>query len=114
MEKKKRLPGRERQIAQITGEEYRVRVLGTVVDVDEGNSSALLDDGTGRATLLFADPEQFEELKEGKLVRVIGKARKEAEVEIEVEIVQDMGKLDLGLYEQVRYIEDKLKRCEDV
>jgi hypothetical protein len=110
MERKKRVPGKERQIAEITGEDYRVRVLGTIIDIDEANSSALLDDGTGRATILFADPDQFEAAKEGKLVRIIGKARREGEVEIEVEIIQDMRKLDLGLYEQVRYIEEKLSR----
>jgi hypothetical protein len=41
-------------------------------------------------------------------VQIIGKTIKENE--IEVEIVQDMSKLDLGLFEQVRYIDDKLLR----
>lgn len=109
MERKKRVPGKERQIAAITGDEYRVRVLGTIVDIDTANSSGLLDDGTARATILFADPDQFEAVKEGKLVRIIGKVRKEAEVEIEVEIIQDMRELDLGLYEQVRYLEEKMR-----
>lgn len=113
-EKLRRLPARERSIKEITSEDYRVRVLGTIVDVDETNSSALLDDGTGRAVILFADPEQFYSAKEGKRVRVIGKARREEEVEIEVEIIQDMTKLDLGLYEQVRYMDEKLKRCNHV
>lgn len=108
-ERLRRLPARERCIKDITSEDYRVRVLGTIVDINEGNGSALLDDGTGRAMLLFADPEQFSNVKEGKRIRVIGKARREEEVEIEVEIIQDMSKLDLGLYEQVKYMEDKLK-----
>ena len=110
MERKKRLPGKERQIAEIIREDYRVRVLGTIIDIDEANSLALLDDGTGRATILFADPDQFEAVKEGKLVRVIGKVRMEGEIEIEVEIIQDMSKLNLGLYEQVMYIEEKLSK----
>jgi hypothetical protein len=110
MEKKKRLPGKERQISEISEKDYRVLVLGTIVDLDEADSSALLDDGTARAILLFADPEQLGAVKEGERVRVIGKARREGEVEIEVEIIQDMSGLDLGLYEQVRYMEEKLSR----
>lgn len=113
-ERLRRLPARERRIKDIALDDYRVRVLGTVVDTDEGGGTALLDDGTGRAVILFADPEQFSSVKEGQRVRVIGRARKDAEIEIEVEVIQDMGGLDLELYKQVRYMEEKLERCNHV
>ncbi len=102
------MPAVERRIKDITMEDFRVRVLGTVVDMDVGSGTALLDDGTGRAVILFADPEQFAGVREGQRVRVIGRSRRDDGVEIEVEIIQDMGGLDLELYKQVRYMEEKL------
>jgi hypothetical protein len=82
--------------------------MGTIVDVCESESSAVIDDGTGIATIRLADLEQFRDIIQGGRVQIIGKTIKENE--IEVEIVQDMSKLDLGLFEQVRYIDDKLLR----
>jgi hypothetical protein len=76
--------------------------------VAESGGTALLDDGTGRAVILFPDPEQLDKAKEGMRVRVLGRARADQGVEIEVEIIQDMGRLDLELYKQVRYMEEKL------
>ncbi|MDI6654408.1 MAG: hypothetical protein QME59_00795 [Candidatus Hydrothermarchaeota archaeon] len=109
MERVRRLPSKEKSIKEISEQDFRVRVLGTVIDRDEVNNSAMIDDGTGRIAALFADPEQLAIAREGKLVRVIGKVRKD-ENAIEVEIIQDMGKLDTGLYEQVKYISEKMKR----
>jgi hypothetical protein len=77
------------------------------VGVDENGGTGLLDDGTGRALLLFADPEQFGRAVEGRLVRVIGRADRNDEVRIEVEIIQDMSGLDLELYRQLRHVEEK-------
>lgn len=115
MEKRRRLPAKEKNIKDISEEDFRVRILGTVVDRDEINNSAMIDDGTGRAIMLFADPDQFFLAEDGKLVRVVGKVRKEEEnIEIEVELIQDMGKLDLGLYEQVKYISERFRGEKNV
>jgi hypothetical protein len=108
-QEKRRLPAKQVEIAKITGDEFRVRVLGTIVDKDEASGTALIDDGTGRAVLLFADPELFERAKEGSRVRVLGKVRIGETVEIEVEVMQDMSRLDINLYEQVKYAVEKLK-----
>lgn len=105
----RRLPGVEREIAKITGEEHRVSVLGVVVERDEINNSALIDDGTGRAVAYFSTGQDFNLAREGKVVRVIGKVRKDENVEIDVEIIQDMSKLDIGLYEQVKYVMSKIQ-----
>jgi|Deesub1362B_J571_1020462.scaffolds.fasta_scaffold00426_22 hypothetical protein len=108
-QEKRRFPAKEVEIANITGEEFRVRVLGTIVDKDEASGTALIDDGTGRAVLLFADPELFSRAVEGRRVRVLGRVRVAEAVEIEVEVIQDMSKLDIALYEQVKYAVEKLK-----
>ena len=109
----RRLPARERRVDEITAQDYRVRVTGTIVDVDEKGETGLLDDGTGRALLLFADQEQLNKAAEVKLVRVIGRASGDNEVRIEVEIIQDMSGLDLELYKRLRYLEEK-ERCSHV
>lgn len=108
MEKTRRLPSVERSIKDITEKDFRVRVTGIVVDRNDANSSIMLDDGTGRLIAFFADPDQFAMAEAGRLIRVIGRVRKEENIEIDVEILQDMSKLDSGLYEQVKYLSEKL------
>ncbi len=112
-QERRRRPAKPVEIAKITGDEFRVRVLGTIVDRDEASGTALLDDGTGRAVLLFADPELFERAREGLRVRVLGRVRVAEAVEIEVEVMQDMSKLDINLYEQVKYAVERLKAGEE-
>lgn len=109
MERRRRLPSIERSISEITEEDFRVRILGTVVDRDDVGNSAMIDDGTGRAVAFFATPEDFAIAEEGRLVRVMGRVRKEENIQIDVEVIQDMSKLDLGLYEQVKYVSEKLR-----
>ncbi|MEK6977426.1 MAG: hypothetical protein AABX40_03370 [Candidatus Hydrothermarchaeota archaeon] len=109
MEKDRRLPSVERTVKEIDSADYRIRALGVVVDRDEGNLSAMIDDGTGRIVARFADPYQFALAEDGKRVRVIGKVMAGESPEIEVEIIQDMALLDPGLYEQVWYIADKVR-----
>ncbi len=104
MESTKRLPAFERTISEICEKDFRVKVLGTVVGRDEVNSSLIMDDGTGRISVFFANPDQFANAEEGKLIRVIGRVRKEEELELDAELIQDMSKLDLELYEQVKDI----------
>ncbi len=109
-EQRRRAPAVEVEIGSILPEMRRVRVLGTIVDRDSAGGTALLDDGTGRAVLLFSDPEVFEQVQEGRRVRVIGRPRVEEGVVIEVEVVQDMERLEPGLYEQVKYAVESLSK----
>ncbi len=104
----KRSPALERQIKDVKADDFRVKILGLVVDRDEANNSVLIDDGTGRAVAIFSDPDSMEDVPEGKRVRIIGKAIQGNPLEIEVEVVQDMSELDMDLYEKVRNISEKL------
>lgn len=108
-ETRRRLPSKERSITDVTTDDIRVRVLGIVVGRDEDNYSIMLDDGTGRAVVQFIDPDQFQKAEAGKKVRIIGRVMVSEEVLIEAEIIQDMSRLDMGLYEQVRYITEKIR-----
>ncbi len=104
----KRAPASERCIKDIRAEDFRVRILGIVVGRDAANNSVLIDDGTGRALAIFPDAESMGNLSEGKRVRVIGKVKPGSTPEVEVEVVQDMSKLDMDLYTQVKQVSDKL------
>jgi hypothetical protein len=109
MERKRRLPAVERQIKDISQEDFRVRVSGVVVDIHRDTYTAMVDDGTGRAIVQFIDPEVFGMLKEGGSVRIIGKVVPGEETMIDVEVAQDMSKLDFGLFNRVRYVEESLR-----
>ena len=109
MENKQRSPSKEKCIKDITSEDIRVRVLGVVVGRDEDNYSIMLDDGTGRAVVQFIEPDQFQKAEAGKRVRIIGRPMVQDDVIIEAELIQDMSLLDMGLYEQVRYISEKIR-----
>jgi hypothetical protein len=109
MERKRRLPSVEKYIKDLTGEDYRVRVNGVVVDIHRDTYTAMVDDGTGRTIVQFIDPEVFGKLKEGGPVRIIGKVVPGEETMIDAEVVQDMSKLDLGLYNRARYVAQSLR-----
>ncbi len=104
----RRLPSIERKISEIEADDVRVRVLGFIIDKDIENQVIVVDDGTGRA-IVFVDEEVLKRLEEGQLVRVIGKVKKGETIEIFAEVVQDFSKLDLNLYEQVRYMCEKMR-----
>jgi len=109
-DRKKRLPAIERQIAEIAPEDFRLRILGVVVDRNEKDYSAILDDGTGRIVIQFPDIDQFDVAEEGRLIRVFGRLAGGETQSIEVELVQDMSSLDIGIYDQWKYISDKVKK----
>lgn len=109
MERKRRLPAVEKSIKDLSEEDFRVRVNGVIVDVHKDTYTAMIDDGTGRAVIQFIDPELFGRLKEGKPMRIIGKMVPGENTMIDVEILQDMSKLDLSLYNRVKYVSEKMR-----
>ncbi len=109
MERKRRLPSTERNIKDLSGEDFRVRINGVVVDIHKDTYTAMVDDGTGRAIVQFIDPEMFGRLKEGGFVRIIGKMVPGEETLVDAEIAEDMSKLDLGLYNRAKYVIESLR-----
>jgi len=109
MERKRRLPAVERSIKDLSGEDFRIRINGVVVDIHKDTYTAMVDDGTGRVIVQFIDPLVFGKIKEGRPVRIIGKVVPGEETMIDAEVVQDMSKLDLGLYNRARYVAESLR-----
>ena len=109
MERKRRLPAVERNIKDLSEEDYRVRITGIVVDIHKDTYTAMVDDGTGRAVVQFVDPEVFSVLNEGKPIRILGKIVQGEEIMIDAEVAQDRSKLDLGLYNRFKYVAESLR-----
>jgi len=102
-------PARSRKISEIKIGDERVRVIGLIVDKKE--AEFVLDDGSGRLTVVFDDPAVVEGVEIGSRVRVFGVPLNVAGAhELRAEIVQKVDGLDLGLYEEVRREVKKLER----
>jgi hypothetical protein len=99
MERMKRQPAVERRIGEIKSSDTMVRILGTALEVREGDFT--LDDGEGQIVVI-ADPERVGQLRDGQRVRVLGRIFKDPEPVLQGEIIQDMDGLDLDLYARVR------------
>jgi hypothetical protein len=97
----RRLPAYEKKIAEISKNDVRVRLTGTVIDRKE--NIVVLDDGTGKINVVFSDPV---DIKENQFVRVFGRVMPaEDGFELEGEILQDMGKVDVALYKKIAELE---------
>ena len=92
-----RTPARERRIADITQEDRRVGVIGTVVDA--GDSRLVVDDGEGKIEVSF---EEAPAAVPGSIVRVMGKVMAiEGAFELQGEVCQDFSGVDIGLWRDV-------------
>lgn len=97
----RRLPAHERKVSEIGKDDVRVRLLGTVIDSKD--NIVVLDDGTGKVNVVFSEPVRAEV---NKRVRVFGRAMPmENGFEIQGEVIQDMEKVDLELYQKVTELE---------
>ena len=90
-----RHPATPKKIADINGNDVRVRISGTVLDFT--NSIIVLDDGTGRAEIVSEIPA-----KEGSFVRVFARVLAlEDRYELRAELIQDLSGTDKNLYKKV-------------
>jgi len=101
---KRRIPSVERRISEIMAEDMRVSLIGTVIDKQE--DSIILDDGTGKIAIGFDSPIDAEP---DQIVRVFGRVMPiEEGFELQGEIVQDMGRIDMELLKKLRGLSDNL------
>ena len=101
-ERKKRNVAIEKVISELTKEDIRVKVIGTVIEKDSSNNSVVIDDGIANIRVLLNN-ELFEKISTGKIVRITGlivPPLQGESVELQGEIVQDFSKLDSELYEK--------------
>ena len=104
MDRPKRLIAFDKKVEELSEMDKKVRILGIVISSTP--DLAIVDDGTGTIAVRTADP-----LEEGSRYRIIGQIFRIAEnkYELNAEIVQDMGKLNIDLYQKVEGIKRKLE-----
>ena len=109
-------PALKKDIKEITKDDIRVQILGTVIEYipgtinDSGSlSQMILSDGTGNLNVLI-DENLDREFKIGDKVRVFGSLIHDAESDTKLyaEIIQDMNKLNIELYKKVEELKKKL------
>lgn len=99
----RRAPARPKNVEEIDPQnDIRVRVIGTVLSLDEDSIS--LDDGTGNVEV-FLEDEQMEDLKEGQRIRILGRVLPTPDsFELQGEVVQDFSEVDPELYDRVKKV----------
>lgn len=100
----KRAPSKPVRIKDLKKVQGRVALLGIITSKNKDLSSFMLDDGDSQVLVLTQSVKDFENIKEGQMVRVLGKIwGEEEEIEIQADIIQDFSKIDKELYSQVFY-----------
>ncbi len=100
----RRAPAIDIQIKDLKENIGRVAITGTVINKNSEINSFVLDNGQEHILVLANRPEEFNRLKEGQFVRVLGKVwGQQNELEIQAEIIQDFSKIDKELYKKVFY-----------
>lgn len=98
----KRAPAISVKLGDLKENMGRVAIVGTVVSKNSDISSFMLDDSQASVLVLANDPRQFDTIKEGQFVRVLGKVWGSGdEIEIQAEVIQDFSKIDKELWKKV-------------
>ncbi len=96
----RRAPAAEKDICDITEEDIRVSIIGTVIKKDPIQYSMIIDDGTASIAVLA---DKLFEIQ--SIIRVIGRPKMRGEPIIDAEIVQDFCDFDLELFKKMQEME---------
>ena len=87
-------------MSEIKTGDIRICLIGTIIDKSKGGSMVVIDDGTGKINANFESEVKNEV---NQLVRVFGRViPMENGFELQGEIIQDMSKLDMGLWKRFK------------
>jgi hypothetical protein len=102
-ENQRRAPARPKDIEEIDPQnDIRVRVVGTIISVDD--DSVTIDDSTGSVEA-FLEDEAMEDLEEQQRIRVLGRVLPTPDsFEIQGEIVQSFEDVDPEIYDSVKKV----------
>lgn len=104
-EKKKRNVAFEKRIKDISNNDIRVKVVGSIIEKDAVTNSIIIDDGEAKVRVLLNE-ELFKMYDVGKVIRAIGivvPAFEGEGFEIKGELLQDFSGLNNELYN--KYLE---------
>ena len=98
-ERRKRRASVDKQIANLSKDDVRVTVVGTVLSIDQQSLIFSIEDPSGQLTILAPTEDLIKSLQVGKLARVIGIALPYEEgLELRAEVVQDFSELSPELF----------------
>jgi len=98
-ERRKRKVASERKIGDLSANDSRVSVIGTVLSIDEQSLIFSIEDPSGQLTILAPTEELVSKLKVGGVARVIGVVLPYEEgLELRAEVVQDFSELNKELF----------------
>lgn len=102
-EHQRRAPAKPKNIEEIDPQrDIRVRVVGTVISVDE--ESVTMDDGTGSVEI-FMQEDDIKDIEENNKIRVLGRVLPTPDsFEIQAEIVHSLEEVDMETYNRVKKI----------
>lgn len=98
---------KELSLKDLSGEEKRVAVIGTLESLNRKEITGMLKSGGKKCSLVFTEGEQLEGLKNGTVLRVIGEPNNADGLAIEAEIVQELKDFDSNLFSKVKELEKK-------
>ena len=90
----RRSPAIEKKITEVVEGDHRVKIVGTIISMDESVPLIVIDDGTGIANIIVDEIKN----KVGDQIRAMGKVINTEPVEIRAEIIQDFSKIDREVY----------------
>jgi hypothetical protein len=99
-ERKKRNVAFEKKIKDVSKDDIRVKVIGSIIEKDVTTSSIVIDDGGSKVRVLLNE-ELFNLYDIGKVVRAIGIVAPALDgegFELKGELLQDFSGLDNSLY----------------
>ncbi len=106
------VPAKEKSISDISKEDVRVRIIGTIVDIDE--NKIIIDDGKETCEIIIGEyshiKEKLASLRIGTLVKVIARVYpSESNFKLFGEVVQNVDNLDVNLYKEAKKIIEELE-----
>lgn len=99
----RRKPALELEISQLSGNECRAALLGTLSKKDTNKLTAVLSFESANINISFQDPQQLAGIDDSDFVRVIGRTVFNNDVlSINVETIHKIKDFDKSLWEKVR------------
>jgi hypothetical protein len=95
------LPAKEKSISEISFDEPKLSLIGRITSLEP----LKIADDSGDISI-SAELSQLEKYTLGQLVRVIAIPNKNTK-KFELELIQDLNNFNLGLYKQLKALEEK-------
>ena len=108
-------PYKEKKISEINEKDSRIKIIGTVLDVDENKIT--VDDGSGNIDILLGEYSKIDSrfIKIGDLIKIFGRVYSKDSIKVFGDVAQVINGLDIKKYLEIKSKMKKLRgEMEDV